>query len=265
MNEILEQDETKWIGLREALRQSQSLAVAGQFAATVMHEINNPLEAISNLNYLLQGDAHNPELVLRYSQQIDEQLAVLTRISRQTLSFYRPGEEKSPVAAAALAEAALRIHRKSIAEKRIHLDIRLANDVTMDVHPGEMLQVISNLISNAVDALPVEGSLYLRGRRRAAGFPFSSQMPAPAFPIQWSTRYSIPSSPPSGTKEQAWGSRFLKRLLRNIKARFEPGAAPSQGAPEPRFASRCHCRARQLQSDIALCAVLDIIQTKKRI
>ncbi|MGA2726691.1 MAG: ATP-binding protein [Terracidiphilus sp.] len=169
MKEILEDDETKWIGLRETLRQSQSLAVAGQFAATVMHEINNPLEAISNLNYLLQGDAHNPELVVRYSQQIDEQLAVLTRIARQSLSFYRPAAEKSPVAAAALAEAALRIHRKSIAAKRIHIDIRLANDVTMDVHPGEMLQVISNLISNAVDALPIEGSLYLRGRRSCRG------------------------------------------------------------------------------------------------
>ncbi len=169
MDRILEDDETKWIGLRETLRQSQSLAVAGQFAATVMHEINNPLEAISNLNYLLQGDAHNPELVLRYSQQIDEQLAVLTRIARQSLSFYRPAAEKSPVKAAALAEAALRIHRKSIAAKRIHIDIRLANDVTMDVHPGEMLQVISNLISNAVDALPIEGSLYLRGRRSCRG------------------------------------------------------------------------------------------------
>src|SRR5208282_1219641 len=152
MDRILEDDETKWIGLRETLRQSQSLSVAGQFAATVMHEINNPLEAISNLNYLLQGDAHNPELVLRYSQQIDEQLAVLTRIARQSLSFYRPAGEKSPAKPAALAEAALRIHRKSIAAKRIHIDIRLANDVTMDVHPGEMLQVISNLISNAVDA-----------------------------------------------------------------------------------------------------------------
>jgi len=140
MDRILEDDETKWIGLRETLRQSQSLSVAGQFAATVMHEINNPLEAISNLNYLLQGDAHNPELVLRYSQQIDEQLAVLTRIARQSLSFYRPAAEKSPVTAAALAEAALRIHRKSIAAKRIHIDIRLANDVTMDVHPGEMFQ-----------------------------------------------------------------------------------------------------------------------------
>jgi signal transduction histidine kinase len=169
MNEILEDDQTKWIGIRETLRQSQSLAVAGQFAATVMHEINNPLEAISNLNYLLQGDVHNPELVLRYSQQIDEQLAVLTRIARQTLSFYRPGEEKSPVAAASLAEAALRIHRKNIAAKHIHLHIRLANDVTMDVHPGEMLQVISNLISNAVDALPIEGALYVRGRRSCRG------------------------------------------------------------------------------------------------
>jgi signal transduction histidine kinase len=169
MNQILEDDETKWIGLRESLRPSRSLAVAGQFAATVMHEINNPLEAISNLNYLLQGDANNPELVLRYSRQIDEQLAVLTRIARQTLSFYRPAAEKSPVAAATLAEAALRIHQKSIAAKRIHLNVRLANDVTMDVHPGEMLQAISNLISNAVDALPVEGSLYLRGRRSCRG------------------------------------------------------------------------------------------------
>ncbi len=169
MNQPVEDNDPKWFGIRETLRQSQSLAVAGQFAAAIMHEINNPLEAISNLNYLLQSDAGHPELVMRYSQQIDEQLAVLIRIARQTLSFYRPAAEKSPVAAASLAEAALRIHRKNIVAKRIHLDVRLASDVTMDVQPGEMLQVISNLISNAVDALPVEGALYLRGHRSARG------------------------------------------------------------------------------------------------
>ncbi len=169
MNQPVEDNDPKWFGIRETLRQSQSQAVAGQFAAAIMHEINNPLEAISNLNYLLQSDAGHPELVMRYSQQIDEQLAVLIRIARQTLSFYRPAAEKSPVAAASLAEAALRIHRKNIVAKRIHLDVRLASDVTMDVQPGEMLQVISNLISNAVDALPVEGALYLRGHRSARG------------------------------------------------------------------------------------------------
>jgi signal transduction histidine kinase len=62
--------------VRETLRKSQNLAVAGQFAATVMHEINNPLEAISNLNYLLNDEADNAIAVRQYSKQIDEQLAV---------------------------------------------------------------------------------------------------------------------------------------------------------------------------------------------
>ena len=124
MNLILENDDTKWIGIRDALRQSQTLAVAGQFAATVMHEINNPLEAISNLNYLLQDDADNAAMVRQYGRQIDEQLAILIRIAGQTLSFYRPAAEKSPVAASALAEAALRIHWKNIAAKRIRLEVQ---------------------------------------------------------------------------------------------------------------------------------------------
>jgi signal transduction histidine kinase len=89
----------------------------------------------------------------------------LTRIARQTLSFYRTAAEKAPVAAASLAEAALRIHRKRIAAKGIRLNVRLPSEVTVDVHPGEMLQVISN----AVDALPVEGSLYVRGHRSCRG------------------------------------------------------------------------------------------------
>jgi signal transduction histidine kinase len=165
MNQLIEETDPKWFGVRETLRKSESLAVAGQFAATIMHEINNPLEAISNLNYLLCEEAGNASAVRQYSKQIDEQLTVLTRIARQTLSFYRTPAEKSPVAAASLAEAALRIHRKSIAAKRIRLNVRLSSEVTVDVHPGEMLQVISNLISNAVDALPIEGALYVRGSR----------------------------------------------------------------------------------------------------
>jgi signal transduction histidine kinase len=161
----IDDDDASWAGVRESLRQSQSQAAAGQFAATVMHEINNPLEAISNLNYLLHADAENIEAVRDYSKQIDEQLAILTRIARQTLGFYRPLSEKTQVLAMSLVEAALRIHRKSIAAKRIRLNVSLASDVVLEVHPGEMLQVLSNLIGNALDALPPEGALYLRGRR----------------------------------------------------------------------------------------------------
>jgi signal transduction histidine kinase len=178
-----DEEDAKWIGLRESLRRSQSLAAAGQFAATIVHEINNPLEAISNLNYLLQEDADDAVSVRQYGKQIDEQLAVLIRVARQTLSFCRPAAERPQVAVATLADAALRIHRKAIAAKRIRLDIRLPGNVSLDVDPGEMLQVMSNLISNAVDALPVEGALYLRAIAPAAESTCLSQTPGPAFPL----------------------------------------------------------------------------------
>ncbi|MGO9438055.1 MAG: sensor histidine kinase [Terracidiphilus sp.] len=249
MNQPVEDNDPKWFGIRETLRQSQSLAVAGQFAAAIMHEINNPLEAISNLNYLLQSDAGHPELVMRYSQQIDEQLAVLIRIARQTLSFYRPAAEKSPVAAASLAEAALRIHRKNIVAKRIHLDVRLASDVTMDVQPGEMLQVISNLISNAVDALPVEGALYLRGHRSARGVYILVADAGPGIPESIAGRIFDPFFTTKMDKGTGLGLAISKPSLKSIKAGFEPGPAPGQGAAGPLFASRCPCRARPLPAN----------------
>lgn len=160
-----EGEDATWSSVRESLHQSQRLAVAGQFAATIMHEINNPLEAISNLNFLLFDEAGDEEAVRGYSKQIDEQLGILIRIAQQTLSFYRPPSEKRQVAALALAEAALRIHQKSIVAKRIRLKVELPRDLTIEAHPGEMLQVLSNLIGNAVDALPAEGALHIRGRR----------------------------------------------------------------------------------------------------
>ena len=78
--------------LEEALRESQAFALAGQFAAATMHEVNSPLEAISNLNYLVRVNSDNGEQVRNYSGLIEEQLYILTAISRQTLSFYHSQE-----------------------------------------------------------------------------------------------------------------------------------------------------------------------------
>ena len=69
-----DQMDDRWLGLQDCLRQSQNLAVAGQFAATIMHEINNPLEAISNLIFLVERNSDSPGLVLEFSQQIEEHL-----------------------------------------------------------------------------------------------------------------------------------------------------------------------------------------------
>lgn len=162
-------EQDRLLPILESLRQSQNLAVAGQFAATIMHEINNPLEAVQNLNYLVRQNSGNAAMVDQFSQLIDEQLAVIVRIAKQTLSFYRPVVARERILIASVAEAALRIHQKSIAAKEITIVKRLAGDVSVEAQPGEILQVLSNLIANAVDALPLHGSLHVRIHRSHAG------------------------------------------------------------------------------------------------
>ena len=153
--------------IQDILRRNQELVVAGQFAAMVMHEINGPLEAVHNLNYLIQQEADNVSQVRVYSNMLEEQLATLTKLSRQTLSLYRSPETRESVAISTLAEAALRVHQRNISIKRIILRKQLKADVTAEVHAGDMLQVFSNLISNAVDALPENGTLCVRVGRCA--------------------------------------------------------------------------------------------------
>jgi signal transduction histidine kinase len=148
--------------LEEALQESQALALAGQFAAATMHEVNGPLEAISNLNYLVRTNSNDGEQVRNYSVLLEEQLGILNTVSRQTLSFYHSRETVERVPIALLAEAALRIHRNKIAAKEIRLLTTLPGDVMVESNPGAMLQVFSNLIGNAVEALPVKGTLQIR-------------------------------------------------------------------------------------------------------
>ena len=150
--------------LEEALQESQAQALAGQFAASTMHEVNGPLEAITNLNYLVQTSSDDCAQVRNYASLIDEQLLALTTISRQTLSFYHSKDTVEPILVAQLVEAALRIHRKEIAAKAIRLIKKLPGDMTVESHAGSMLQAFSNLIGNAVEALPAQGTLQIRAR-----------------------------------------------------------------------------------------------------
>jgi C4-dicarboxylate-specific signal transduction histidine kinase len=152
--------------IHEIVRQNQELAVASQFAVSVMHEINGPLEAATNLNYLILLEADSTSQVWQYSKLLEEQLLSLATLSRQTLSFCRSSETCEEIAMSTLAEAALRIHQKKISAKRINVRRRLTPGTPVEVSAGDILQVLSNVITNALDALPENGTLAISVQRR---------------------------------------------------------------------------------------------------
>jgi signal transduction histidine kinase len=146
-------------------QQMEGRVLAGQLALESIHEIKNPLDALGNLAYLAYAEAADPEKVRTYMLQIEEQLATLNVIISQTLDLARSSPSAKHADLAALAGAGLRVHRRTIDEKKIHLVTKYPEDLVAEAHPGEILQVLSNLIANALDALPVAGTLTLRMRR----------------------------------------------------------------------------------------------------
>jgi signal transduction histidine kinase len=139
---------------------------AGQLALELMHEIRNPLEALGHLVYLVRQDMRNPELLEKYMDLAQEQVTTLNRIASQTLGFARLSTSKKPIDLVNLAEAALRIHQRTIEAKRIHLVKKLPAGLEAEVHSGQILQVVSNLIVNALDSLPDRGTLSIRLHKR---------------------------------------------------------------------------------------------------
>jgi signal transduction histidine kinase len=150
----------------EALRLAEERATAGRLALEVMHEIKNPLEALSHLTFLTLEEADDPEKVRGYMLEAEEQMAQLREIASQTLGVARQTRVPKTSDLAALAEAAIRIHQKTISEKKIHLVKDITEGITASIYTSEILQVISNLIMNALDALPPAGVLCLRVRKR---------------------------------------------------------------------------------------------------
>jgi len=160
--------QSRLLDLSEVLRRAEERATPGLLALELMHEIRNPLEAVGNLAYLAMEEADDGEAVRVYLRRIEEQLATLNHIASQTLGFARTTNSPQQVRLATLAEAALRIHQSTMKAKQIRVVKDLPQEVTAQVYTTEMLQVMSNLIVNSLEALPRAGTLWmrLRGRNR---------------------------------------------------------------------------------------------------
>ena len=150
----------------EALRRAEIRATVGQLALEMIHEIRNPLEALSHLTFLAREQAEQPDKVRTYLDLAEEQMAHLRYISGKTLAYSKSAFCTEAADLVKVAEAAVRIHHSSFTRNHIQLVTDFPEQVTAHIHFGGMLQVVSNLLANAIDALSGAGCIRLRLRAR---------------------------------------------------------------------------------------------------
>ncbi len=146
------------------LRENQKLITIGRLAASIAHEINNPLESITNLLYLLGEERELSASSRSYLALAQKELSRVGQISRQTLNFSR--ETTGPVRARVdeLLEEVLSLYSRRMMEKNLRVERQYDCPEEALVYPGEMRQVLSNLVTNAVEASSPNGRLRVRVR-----------------------------------------------------------------------------------------------------
>jgi PAS domain S-box-containing protein len=147
--------------MERSLIQSEKLAAAGRMAATIAHEINNPLEAVLNLIFLAR-ETSTPGSELRgYLDTAEKEIERVSHIARQTLGFYRDTGRPTPVMVDDLLRSVLAVYRSKLTSKTITVRDQFRASHPLTASRGELLQVFSNIIANSIDAMEPGGSIYI--------------------------------------------------------------------------------------------------------
>ena len=145
-----------------ALRSTDKLASMGRLAASVAHEIHNPLDAIANLLYLLDHSKHLDEVSREHVRLASEELSRITSISEQMLTFSRESRVPVPVKLRDLLDNVLALYQAKLTRGQIQVRRHYENVEDVRAFPGELRQVFSNVIGNAIDAMDLNGRLTVR-------------------------------------------------------------------------------------------------------
>jgi PAS domain S-box-containing protein len=169
-------NQVRWVGIialdasdrkrsEEALRRSEKLAVTGRLAASIAHEINNPLEAITNLVFLLRNFDGMPETAEQYLVMAEQQVQRISEITQQTLRFYRQPTQPARSTMAELLDSVLSLYQSRLNTLDIHVERDYDPAMSLFCFSGEIRQVVANLVGNSIDASSEGGRLLVRARR----------------------------------------------------------------------------------------------------
>jgi PAS domain S-box-containing protein len=161
----IQNDVTSRIAFEEALRESEKLAAAGRLAASIAHEINNPLEAITNLLYLMRGKC-DPEAE-GYRETAEKELQSVAHITAQSLRFYRQSTKATAVRPVDLISSVLDLYARKFVQRDIKVLRKDSMSESIVCFESEVRQVISNLVRNAMDAMSGTGGRLLIRTREA--------------------------------------------------------------------------------------------------
>jgi PAS domain S-box-containing protein len=145
------------------LRQAEKLAVVGRLAASIAHEINNPLEAVMNLIFLARLSAVDEETA-GYLRSAEEELARVSQIASQALRFHKQQSSAMATDMVELLDSVLTLYRGKLARNKIQVKLEKEDCPHLVCYSGEIRQLLANLVGNATDAMPNGGTLRLRVR-----------------------------------------------------------------------------------------------------
>jgi len=143
----------------EALLKAEKLAITGKLAATIAHEINNPLESVINLLYLARRSAADGTRTQYYLQTAEQEINRVAHIARQTLGFYRDSTLPVRVHISDLLDDVVLVYRSRLESRRIEVRQEFAAKQPVVALKGELHQVFCNLLANAIDAMESGGIL----------------------------------------------------------------------------------------------------------
>lgn len=147
--------------IEQQLILSEKLAATGRMAATVAHEINNPLDAVLNLMYLARTSKSFSN-ARSYIKRAESEIERVSHIARQTLGYYRENGDPCPVRLQELIEDVITVYQGKLQAAGITVDCQFGDYPAITASKGELVQVISNIVANSIDAMPYGGVLRIR-------------------------------------------------------------------------------------------------------